>query len=357
MAVRKKPKPLLYIISAIILVVIIAICTLSYLKSPVDKKDSNAIEVVIPAGSSTKQIASILKEKKLIKSNVYFEVYVRVIKKATLKASTYSLNKSMSVEKIVTVLSEGNSYNPAEIKLTFKEGKRLTDYVGIIANSTNHSQEEIENTLKSPDYLKQLIQKYWFLTDEILNSNIYYPLEGYLFPDTYYFANKDVKITEIIEKILDQTAKVLEQYKTSIESSSLSTHEIITLASIIEKEGKSTDFRNISSVFYNRLAISMKLQSCATAYYGMGMDFTDVGIATSEMINNKNPYNTYNITGLPVGPISMPGSNAINAAVNPASTKNLFFISDNEGKTYFFETAEEHAKKKAELIKAGKWER
>lgn len=357
MAVRKKPKPLLYIILAIVLIVIVGIITLSYFKSPVDKKNSNAIEVVIPAGSSTKQIASILKEKKLIKSTAYFEVYVRFINKTALKASTYSLNKSMSLEKIVTILGEGNSYNPDEIKLTFKEGKRLTDYVGIIANSTNHTTEEIEGTLTNQTYLNELIQKYWFLTDEILNSNIYYPLEGYLFPDTYYFANKDVELTTIIEKMLDQTAKVLEQYKKSIENSTFSVHQIITLASIIEKEGKNADFTNISSVFYNRLAISMQLQSCATAYYGMGMDFTDVGIATSEMINNKNPYNTYNITGLPVGPISMPGSNAINAAINPESTKNLFFISDNEGKTYFFATAAEHAKKKEELIRAGKWER
>ena len=101
----------------------------------------------------------------------------------------------------------------------------------------------------------------------------------------------------------------------------------------------------------------MKLQSCATSYYGLGLEFTDVGIATAEMMNSKNPYNTYVVPALPVGPISMPSLNAIDAAINPKDTNNLYFISDNEGKTYFFATAKEHADKKNELIAAGKWER
>ncbi|MCI6899378.1 MAG: endolytic transglycosylase MltG [Tenericutes bacterium] len=357
MAVRKRPKPLLFVLIALVVVVIVTLGTISYLKSPVDSKDDNIIQVEIPAGSRTTTIAKILKDRNLIKSETYFKVYVKIHNIKNLKASTYDLKKSMSLPSIINTLVEGNNYNPNTIKLTFKEGKRVTDYIALIADNTNNTKEEVEKVFADKKYLNELITKYWFLTDEILNSEIYYPLEGYLFPDTYYFNDKDVTVSKIIETMLDEMKNKLNDYKNKINNSQMTTHEILTLASIIEKEGKTGDFKDISSVFHNRLNISMKLQSCATSYYGLGLEFTDVGIATAEMMNSQNPYNTYIVPALPVGPISMPSLNAIEAAINPKNTNNLYFISDNEGKTYFFETAKEHADKKNELIAAGKWER
>lgn len=357
---KRKAKPLFYIIVVLIMVIIIsiiALCTWNILASPVDKKSNEEITVTIPQGSGVSQIANILKEEKLIKNTTFFKIYVKINNASSMKASTYKLKRSMSLDKIVEILVEGNNYNPDSIKLTFNEGKRVTDYIGLIVKNTNNTQEKVESTFKDQTYLNTLIKKYWFLTDDILNQNIYYPLEGYLFPDTYYFANKDVEVTTIIETLLDEMDKKLTSYKSNIEASNLSVHEILTLASVIEKEGKTKDFKDISSVFYNRIQIGMQLQSCATSYYGMGLEFSDVGIATTEMMSNKNPYNTYVVSGLPVGPISMPGLNAIDAAINPNETKNLFFISDNEGNTYFFATATEHSKKKEELIRTGKWKR
>ena len=102
----------------------------------------------------------------------------------------------------------------------------------------------------------------------------------------------------------------------------------------------------------------MELGSCATAYYGMGLDFNEIGIANQEMINNDNLYNTYKISSLPIGPISLPSKNAIEAAINPKEdSKCLFFLSGNEGVTYFFETYAEHQKKEQQLKKDGKWYR
>ncbi len=357
---KRKAKPLFYVIvvlGILIIVSILALCTWNILKAPVDRKSTEEITVTIPQGSGVSTIAKILKEKNLIKNTTFFKIYVKINNTSNMKASTYTLKKSMSLDKIVKVLVEGNNYNPDSIKLTFKEGKRVTDYIGVIVNNTNNTQEETESIFKDKTYLNSLIAKYWFLTDDILNPSIYYQLEGYLFPDTYYFANKDVEVTTIIETMLNEMDKKLTTYKTSLEASNLSIHEILTLASVIEKEGKIKDFKDISSVFYNRIQIGMQLQSCATSYYGMGLEFSDVGIATAEMMANKNPYNTYVVSGLPVGPISMPGLNAIDAAINPNKTNNLFFISDNEGNTYFFATAAEHTKKKEELIKTGKWKR
>ncbi len=359
MAVRKKskPKPLLFIIIAIILMVVATFAVQSYLKSPVNSKDNNIIEVEIKKGAGVSTIAETLKEKELIKSTTYFKIYVKIHNITNLKASTYQLKKSMSLSDIINTLTTGNNYNPDAIKITFKEGSRITDYITLISNNTNNKKEDVEKVFKDKEYLKELIDKYSILTDEILNTNIYYPLEGYLFPDTYYFNNKEVTTKEIIETMLDEMEKKLSPYSKQIEESTLTIHELLTLASIVEKEGKTNDFANIASVFYNRLNISMKLQSCATSYYGLGLDFTDIGIATSEMMNDNNPYNTYIINGLPVGPISMPSLNAISATISPVETNNLYFISDNEGKTYFFETAKEHANKKEELINTGKWER
>ncbi len=357
MAVKKKPKPLLFALIAFVAFSIATLGTISYLNSPVDSKDDNIIQIEIPAGSGTSKIAEILKDKKLIKSEVYFKVYVKIHNIKNLKASTYDLKKSMSLSNIINALVEGNNYNQNTIKLTFKEGKRVTDYITLIANNTNNTKEETEKVFSDQAYLKELINTYWFLTDEILNSEIYYPLEGYLFPDTYYFNDKDVTVSKIIETMLDEMENKLDDYKNQINNRQMTVHEILTLASIIEKEGKTSDFKDISSVFHNRLNVSMKLQSCATSYYGLGLEFTDVGIATAEMMSSKNPYNTYVVSALPVGPISMPSLNAINAAINPNDTDNLYFISDNEGKTYFFKTAKEHADKKNELIATGKWER
>lgn len=355
MAVRRKAKPLLYVLITLVVIVLISLGTIYYLSSPVDRNNHEEIEVTITPGSGATTIAKTLKEKGLIKSTTYFKLYVKINHINSLKASTYSLKKSMSVKDIIEVLEKGNSYNPNAITLTFKEGSRVTDYIAVIANNTNNSKEDVEKVFADQTYLKELIDKYWFLDTVILDPNIYYPLEGYLYPAIYNFANKDVSVQTIIETLLNKMDKELSKYKDTISKSNLSVHEILTLASIIEKEGKHRDFADISSVFRNRLNISMKLQSCATTYYGMGLDFSDVGIANDEMIKNNNPYNTYIVSALPIGPISMPSPMAIDAALNPKDTNNLYFLSDNEGNTYFFATASEHAAKKNELIKAGKW--
>ena len=137
----------------------------------------------------------------------------------------------------------------------------------------------------------------------------------------------------------------------------MSIHEIITLASVVEKEGKVKDFKNIASVFVNRLGKNQSLQSCATLYYGMRMDFDMVGIATDKMTMNNNPYNTYMYSGLPVGPISSPSLAAIEATLEPRDTEYYYFLSDNEGVSYFFKTYIEHTNKKQQLINQGKWYR
>ena len=348
---------------AIVLVVLIAvslttICiTYNIQVSPVDKNDKTEIEIVIPSGATTAKVGEILEEHKLIRSSTFFNIYTKLFEVNSIKASTYFLSKSMDLKTIVEIIEKGNSYNPNQIQITFKEGRNIREVATLIAKNTNNKYEDVLSLVNNKEYLNELKKNYWFIEDDITNEKLYYSLEGYLFPDTYYFNNEDVSIKEIFKKMLDKMNNVLSEYKEEIEESEYSIHELLTLASVIEKEGKTKDFTKISAVFHNRLKIKMNLGSCATAFYGMGMDFNEVGIATTEMMNNDNLYNTYKITSLPIGPIALPSKNAIEAAIRPDETKYLFFLSDNEGVTYFFETYAEHQKKEAELKKEGKWYR
>ena len=185
---------------------------------------------------------------------------------------------------------------------------------------------------------------------------IYYSLEGYLFPDTYRFNNKDVSVEEIFNKMLDQMEKKLNKYKKQIEKSKYSIHELMTLASVVQSEGyNEEDFKNIASVFYNRLKTGIPLESCVTSYYGVKKDMTDELLQKD--INAENPYNTRgnNPVKMPIGPISMPGEKALDATFNPIETSYYFFVSDKNNKLYFTKTLNEHEKIIKKLQNEGLW--
>lgn len=338
-------------------IIIVGSCIFyNYQLSPVNSSD-NTVEVEIPSNTTARGIASILKEKNLIRNEKFFLAYVKLMKIDDLKAGYYDIPMNLGVKKIVALLQEGSKKNPNEIKITFKEGINIRNLATIISENTSNSYDSVLELMKDSSYLDEIIENYWFLDDSIKNQELYYSLEGYLFPDTYLFKDEDVSVKEIFTKMLNKMDQILSSYKEKIENSDKTIHQILTLASVIEKEGKNQDFRTISSVFYNRLNINMRLESCATGYYGVGLDFNELGIATKDVINAKNAYNTYNVNGLPIGPISLPSKNAIEAALTPDNTDYLFFLSDNQGITYFFNNYSEHQKKQQELIAAGKWYR
>ncbi len=322
---------------------------------PVDKSDDTLIEVVIPEKSSAKKIGEILKENDLIRSSTFFNIYVRLFNAGPFKASKYSLSRSMDFKTIIDKLEKGNSYDEEQISIMFKPGINIMDVATVIEKNTNNSYDDVIKLVNDEEYIDELIETYWFITDDIKNEDIYFKIEGYLAPDTYFYSGRNVSVKEIFARMLKQTDTILSKYKDLIEEKNLSVHDVLTMASVLEKEGKTKDFKNISSVFYNRINIGMKLESCATAIYGAKEKFEDNRVITYELMRVVNPYNTYIISTLPVGPISLVSEEAIEAALNPNETNYLFFLSDNEGKTYFFETAKEHSAKKNELISVGKW--
>lgn len=345
------------IILFIIGILLIAGAVYMFSLMPVSKNISEK-EIVIPMGSSTKQIANILSENKLIKSEFTFRLYAKLHNVSNFKAGTYYLKENMSVKQITKMLQTGITYDPNQLTITYLEGKTFPWLAKKIDDITNNTEEDVYNLLKDEEYIDKLISKYWFITDEIKNENIYYPLEGYLFPDTYALKNKDVPVEEIFEIMLNQTEKVLNNYKTEIEKSKYSVHELLTIASIIEAEStKIEDRKDVSSVIYNRLNLNMPIQSDVTTYYAIKVNMGDRDLYLSE-INLNNPYNTRgpNMNGkLPIGPIASVSKTSIEAAIEPNETKYLYFVADKTGKLYFSETNSEHNSMIQNLKTQGMW--
>lgn len=351
---KKWVKVLLSLFIIILVLFVVSSIYLSYLLSA-PKSKSVVVNFTINDGDYVDKVGKRLEKEGLIRNFFAYKIYVRVKNINSYKAGTYKLDKSYSVKKNVRILT-GNDYKSG-IKITFKEGKNIRDIAKLISKNTNITESEFYKTLEDESYIDSLISKYWFLTDDIKNKDIYYPLEGYLYPETYTFSkNEDVKV--IIEKMLDQTDKVFTKYKTDIENNKYSINEIVTLASIIEKEALyNADKKNISGVFYNRLEKNISLGSDVTTYYAFKVDMGSRELTKKEF-NTYNPYNTRGplMEGkLPVGAISNFGIESLEAAISPNKHDYLFFVADKNGKTYFTKTDVEHQKVIKELKDSGLW--
>ena len=333
---------------------IIFVCSyFNYQIGPVSK--NNTLKTVVIEKGGISDIANTLKENNLIKDETMFKVYVKLTGKTNLKASTYELSENMGVKKIVEILESGNDYNPDEVKITFKEGINMRKLANLISENTNNSEEDVYDLLKDDEYLDELIDSYWFITEDIKDSKIYYSLEGYLYPDTYIFMNKDVSIKEIFKKMLDEMNDKLTPYKEKINSSDLSIHEILTLSSIVELEGASSSDRNgVAGVFYNRLNSDMTLGSDVTTYYGIKLDMSERDLTKAEL-NDCNNYNTRCSTfkSLPVSPICIASIESIEAVLEPTEHDYYYFVADKNKKTYFTKTYEEHLDMVSKLKEEG----
>lgn len=352
----KKIKIIIPSIVIIIMALLVGICY--YLVSPVSKNSKKVIFEVknFADGYGMKTLISDLKEENLIKNEKFTYYYVR-INNFDVEAGRYELNQNMSLREIFTKISDSKNVKEDTITITFKEGRNMRGIISTITNNTDITEEEIINKLKDTEYLNSLIKDYWFISEEILDPNIYYPLEGYLAPDTYEFS-KDATIEDIFKKMLDQEGEILDTYKASIDKSDLSIHKILTLASIAELEGNSSNNRkNIVGVFYNRLNNGMSLGSDVTTYYAIGVDMSERDLYQSE-IDDVNAYNTRSAAAagmIPVGPICNPSAEAIEATINYNKNDYFFFVADKNNNVYFSKTANEHQEIINKLISEGLW--
>ena len=343
---------------AAIVVIIIAMVVWYNISLGGTGKEDEEVKIEIAMGSGTNKIASILKENDLIKSELAFKIYAKLNNVNTFQAGKYTLTKNLNVSQIVEALQEGKVFKEAKVKITFVEGKTFRYVAKQIASNTKNTEEDVYALVSDEEYLDSLIDEYWFITDEIKNKDIYYALEGYLFPDTYSFEEEDVSIKEIFKSMLDKMEKVLDEYKTDIQNSKYTAHEILSIASITENEAIfDKDRKDVTSVFYNRLNKNMSLGSDVTTYYAFKIDLGSRDLYKSE-INKYNAYNTRgpNMNGkIPVGPICMPSKASIEAAIKPNTTGYLFFVADAKGNIYFTSTNSEHQKKVQEIKNSGEW--
>ena len=357
---KKKGYIILGIVFFIIIMLVITLIILynSGTKEPI-QKDSEPIESIINIenGTSTIEILDILKQNNAIKSELVAKIYIALNDINNLQAGKYLFTGKETLQQVLETISSGKVMDET-VTITFKEGKNMRDIAAIIAEKTNNTTNDVYNLLEDEEYITSIIDKYWFITDDIKNKNIYYPLEGYLYPNTYKFENKDVDVKTIFEKMLEGTNKLLTANKERIESSRFSVHEILTVASVVELEGNDEENRSrIASVIYNRLQSNMALGSDVTTYYAIKVDMGERDLYSKE-INTYTPYNTRGpeMEGkLPVGPIANFSQESLEATINPAREKYLYFVADKNGDIYFTKTYEEHQEMIANLRKKGLW--
>ncbi|MEH7887136.1 endolytic transglycosylase MltG [Bacillus sp. JJ1609] len=327
-----------------------------YIKSalkPVDENSKKNINVTIPIGSSTTGIGKILEDEGVIKDAKIFKYYVKFKNESGFMAGDYKMNPSMTIPEIISSLKTGKVMQDVVMKITIPEGKQLSQIAGIIAEKTQQDQEQIFKQLNDKEFIKKMMGKYPdVLSEEILNEKVKYPLEGYLFPATYPFYSDKPTVEEIVTVMLTKTKGVLGEFKGQMEEKEMSTHQVMTMASLIEEEAtEKVDRDKIASVFYNRMKEGMMLQTDPTVLYSHGEHKDRV---LYEDLEIDDPYNTYKYTGLPPGPIANPGVMSIEAALAPADTDDLYFLATSTGEVLFSKTLEEHNRKKNEHITSKK---
>ena len=294
---KKSLKILLVVLIIIIILAVVAILVVKnkYEKSlnPVNSEEnSETIVIEIEEGMSTSQILDLLEENEVIQSSFMFKVYIKLNDVGSFKAGKYEFENGIEgVYDVAEKMVNGDILDET-VTITFVEGKTIEDYAEVIAEKTNNTVDDVLELVNDEDYLEELIEEYWFITDEILDDDIYYALEGYILPDTYTFENEDVSVQTIFSYIFNYMDSFLSDLEDKIEESEFSIHEIITLASVVELEGKTEEARQgIAGVFINRLNSGMSLGSDVTTYYAFGLDMSEDELTTKQL-NTENAYNT-----------------------------------------------------------------
>lgn len=335
---------------------------------PIDANSTEYVTVEIPAGSSSKEIGEILEKNGLIKNAQVFNLYSKIRSYGNYQSGYYNLQKSMDLDSIAKQLQEGGTETPQPPvlgKITIPEGYTLEQIAETVtANAaatskknakTPFSKEDFLNKVQDEDFIAKMLAKYPQLLATLpgKDSGVKYRLEGYLFPATYEYG-KETTVEELIDQMLAAMNTNLSQYYSTIESKNLTVNEVLTLASLVEKEGSTDqDRKDIASVFYNRLNQAMPLQSNIALLYAQGKLGKKTTLKEDAEIdtNIDSPYNVYKNQGLMPGPVDSPSLSALEATINPSKTDYLYFVANVEtGVVYFANTYEEHAKNVEEHV-------
>ena len=331
---------------AVIMLVCIAVVVLAVTQIgrnwlvPANANDTQIVEVEIPEGTPVSTMGDILEEQGLIRSSSAFSLLVRVQgAAANLQAGVHDLSPSMTMPEIVAALQEG-AEEAGILKVTVNEGLTVDQIAEVVDDSTSYSAEDFLNLMSNQEFLAQLVQQYPILTDSYNNPNVRYVLEGYLFPATYDVAQGET-LESLVTQMVDKTNEVLSKYQADIDASSYSLQDIMSIASLVEKEGQTTEDRKlIAGVFYNRLEQGMPIQSDISVLYALG---THKEMVTYDDLEVDSPYNLYTNAGLPPGPMNSPSEDAIAAALEPTDNDYLYFYANlKTGEVFYTDDYEQH---------------
>ena len=330
---------------------------------PVDASSKQYVTVQIPEGANVQTIGSTLEKSGLIKHGVIFAFYAKYKNYSDLKSGYYNLQKSMSTEDIIHELQKGGTaeaQEPALATLTIPEGYTIDQIAQAVGQLQGEFKEPLTadaflSKVQDENFISQEVAKYPSLLESLptKESGVRYRLEGFLFPATYSI-KESTTIESLIDEMLATMDKTLAPHYSAIKSKNLTVNELLTIASLVEKEGAKTEDRKlIAGVFYNRLNLGMPLQSNIAILYAQGKLGQKISLADDAGIDTtiNSPYNVYTKAGLMPGPVDSPSLDAIEASINQTKSDNLYFVANvTDGKVYYAATQEEHDRNVAEHV-------
>ncbi|XUB56431.1 UPF0755 protein [Enterococcus sp. DIV0724b] len=338
------------LIVASVLILVIAIFGFTFYKyvnaglQPLDKKDTKLVQVHIPEDSSNKKIANILEDSKVIKSGMVFNYYAKFKNLTDFQAGYYQMSPDMTLDEIGALLREGGTAEPTQLadgKVTIPEGFDIDKIGDAIEKNTDFKKDQFIELMKNQAFFDSMKEKYPELLGSAAEaSNVRYRFEGYLFPATYDYY-KEAKLEDFVDQMIAKTNSVIEPFIPMVHAKGMTIQQVLTLASLVEKEGvKEEDRKKISQVFFNRIAANMPLQSDISILYALG---EHKELVTYKDLEVDSPYNLYKNTGYGPGPFDSPSEQSINAVLNPIQNNYLYFVADiSTGNVYFAETYEQH---------------
>ncbi|HEM3697512.1 endolytic transglycosylase MltG [Streptococcus suis] len=374
---KKQDKAAKRIVSVIMSIIVVAVLVTGltgymWVKSslePVNTKATEAIQVEIPEGSSTLEIGKILVDNKLIKNATIFNYYSKIKSYNNFQSGFYNLKQNMSVDDIAKALQESGTptaQKEAAGKILIVEGYTLTQIAQAITDNTKtedkndktpFTTEQFMATVTNQDFINRMVATYpkLFASLPAADSGVIYQLEGYLFPAVYEYSD-ETTIEELVEQMIAAMDNRLQPYYETLAAKNLTVNEVLTLASLVEKEGSTDeDRRNIASVFFNRLNAAMPLQSNIAILYAQGKLGQETTLAEDAAIDTsiESPYNIYWTPGLMPGPVDSPSLSAIEAVINANTTDYLYFVADvTTGNVYFTNNIDEHNQNVAKYVNA-----
>ena len=330
---------------------------------PVDPSSKQYMTVQIPDGSNAQEIGSTLEKSGVIKNGLVFTLYVKYKNYNELKSGYYNLQKSMSVEDVIKELQKGGTPEPQEVtlaSLTIPEGYTLEQIAQTVGQLQGNFKEALTAEaflakVQDENFIAQEVTKYPNLLESLptKDSGVRYRLEGYLFPATYTI-KENTTVESLIDEMLAAMDKNLSSHYATIKEKNLTVNELLTIASLVEKEGAKTEDRKlIAGVFYNRLNLGMPLQSNIAILYAEGKLGQNISLADDAAIDTSidSPYNDYTKVGLMPGPVDSPSLDAIESSINQTKSDYLYFVANvQDGKVYYATTREEHDRNVQEHI-------